>query len=268
MYSCWAGLVWCLEAVCKWWLLTLSCPGFKSSSLLSTVAEVFCDPLWNIYFCIYSGCLLSSIRNLRGLIVAFRMHFLTSFTVRRWLVLWGQDSVPEHLGNTVLQSGSVLFGEPVLFSRAFSQEQAHGSFWDHKIAVCLWPCRKPKLSPAEYFVSPEVVCGQQMLAFTHLQGNSSSVTFLSESILPVTCQLCSEAFPVPVSLITWEQLYGNPLWSCSLGSSQTRPSFLALFWGSYSKEQFWTSLFSPPASLLPYSNTCLGKKKKVSLFPS
>lgn len=72
------------------------------------------------------------------------------------------------------------------------------ALWDHKIAVYLWLCRKPKLSPAEYFVSPEVLCGQEMLACTHPQGNSSSVTFLSESILPVTCQLCLEAFPVPV----------------------------------------------------------------------
>lgn len=56
-----------------------------SSSLLFTVVELIFDSLLgNLYFHPCGGCLLSSVRDLRGLIVALKMCFVTAFTEDDW----------------------------------------------------------------------------------------------------------------------------------------------------------------------------------------
>ena len=49
-------------------------------------------------------------------------------------------------------------------------------------------------------------------------------------------------------MTTWEQCYGNPCWSSSLGSFQSQvpcPGFFAFLWGSFFREKLWTLLLSP-----------------------
>lgn len=247
----------------------------QSSSLLFTVVELICDSLlWNLYFHPCGGCLLSSVRDLRGLIVALRMCFVTAFTEDDWHCR-DRSALQKHLGNTASQSGSVLFGEPVLFCKGCSQERAHSSLFG--ITDCLSTTAICGPAGSLNWVQLRTSFLQRWCVASkcwHLPVHRQTVVQVSLlSQISIWIHLASHLSALlrgfsSFCIITQEQHYGNPFWSHSLGSFQSQaqcPSFFAPFLSSFSKELVWTFLFPPLANLLSCANIYLQKEAEVSV---